>query len=129
MVLGVTLEGLRGALAAHAQAVGACQPLGSHLANVHWGLVAQGSVLGGLAASQLSVPAFPRPLPRPPRSCRAAGQGQLRERGAPQLLCKQDLLASPGVFHGPGLGRDAVQGPKPSELGRAWGVGLGPASG
>lgn len=66
--------------------------------------------------------------PNPP-SCRAAGQGQLRERGAPQLLFKQDLLASPGVFHGPGLGRDAVQGPKPSEPGRAWGVGLGPASG
>lgn len=87
--------------------------------------MAQGSVLGGLAASQLSVPAVP---PHPP-SCRAAGQGQLRERGAPQLLCKQDLLASPGVFHGPGLGGDAVQGPKPSELGRAWGVGLGPASG
>lgn len=87
--------------------------------------MAQGSVLGGLAASQLSVPAVP---PHPP-SCRAAGQGQLRERGAPQLLCKQALLASPGVFHGPGLGRDAVQGPKPSEPGRAWGVGLGPASG
>lgn len=27
------------------------------------------------------------------------------------------------------LGRDAVQGLKPSELGRAWRVGLGPASG
>lgn len=44
------------------------------------------------------------------------------------MLCEPDLLAASGVFHGPGLGRGAVQGPKPNELGRAWEVGLGPAS-